>query len=924
MKQMKDKRKLTINTLAMGNLKQRRKQYTILIVGIILAMVFSSGVTFFISCLTSSLEEDQKRTFGTQEFIYTCADTIDLENSPLYEFISECGYGYNIGYAYKEKDALDNGFAVTALDETAQKLYYLIFLEGNYPEKKGEIAIEESMLIKLGLADKKVGDKITVSMLVPNHTEYFDKSEDREFVLSGIVRDRYASIGNEIGFDIRAKYIPGAYVHKDENVAVGGRKIVLAFCNTIDFEGKSKSKYTLYDKAFEASVGERETADFMEIGLYGDTWSEFSDKNQIQNGIMFSLIFTLVLMLVSCLAIVNSFSNNLRERKKQIGMLRAVGATKRQIIKIFAREALIISLISAPISLFISYFGVKMLVKIFGESFVFIPDYSVLILSVLFSVICVMCAALIPLVSASNISPMQAIRNVELSRKAKNKKIKSKMTFKVPDLLSQRSITFFRTRQIIVSIILAATIIASCFFFSIMMGDYSELHNMWYDYTVYTNAGNYNSMANYNLNTKYFSDNDRADLVSSQQFSKIYGYKNCNVNLIVDKYDDYMLFKSIAWNGGGIYESAIEGVTKENFKEKATAKLSEEYLEAQKKFGYDTLLFSMDMRGVDAVNLEAIEDSVIEGEIDIDKLNSGEEVIVYCPEEIGLYIESFGEITEIGYMNMENYDANLSDREIFETAERSFHAGDEITVSVVRAEENGKDFVRTDKKVKIGAIVDNIGFGGVFGFYYTDEFTIITSSAGMEHFAPGLGYNCFTLWGNGELNAEADEKNVKILEDVSLRVADGKYFSEYAANEKEKDDIMMFIYALIAIIILFFAICGSVINNALTARIRDGKKEIGTLRAVGADMKVIVKSYIKQLISMFGWGYGLGFGGYSLAHFVMKALEKTGIIYESEMEYQVWQVGIMSIGLFLICAVNLTLKIRKEMKHSIVENIREL
>ena len=917
------KMKLTVNTLAMGNLKQRKKQYTILIIGIILAMIFSSGIMFFVSCLTSSLEEDKKRTNGTQEFIYACVDTIDFENSALYEFIAECGYGYNIGYAYKEKDNLDNGFAVTALDETAQRLYYLVFSEGNYPEKEGEIAVEESMLYKLGLADKKVGDKITLSMLIPNHTDYFQKSEEREFTLSGIIKDRNQSVDYQIWDDVREMYVPGAYVHTDEKADVGGREIMLAFCTTTDFEGKEKNDYKLYNKALEASVGDIEFSDFKEISFW-DVGSPLSAENDIKNSIMFSLIFALVLMLVSCLAIVNSFSNNLRERKKQIGMLRAVGATKRQFIKIFLREALIISLISAPVSIFISYFGVKTLVKLFGESFIFIPDFSALLLSTAFSIICVMCAALIPLISASSISPMQAIRNVELTRKAKNKKIKSKMSFKVPNLLSQRSITFFRTRQIIVSIILAATIIASCFFFSIMMGDYNELHNIWYDYSVYTNSGSYNNMANYNLNTKYFSDNDRADLASSKQFSKIYGYKDCMANLLVDEYDDYMLFKSIGWNGGGIYESVNEGITKENYREKATAKLSDAYLEAQKKFGYDSLLFSMNMRGVDEVNLKAIEDSVLEGKIDIDKLNSGEEVIIYCPEEIGVYVESYVGLTEIGYMDMENYNQHLSGREVFETAKRSFHAGDEITVSVVRAEENGKDFVRTDKKVKIGAVVDSIDFGGVFGFYYGNYFTILTSSSGMEHFAPGLGYNCFTLWGNGELNDETDEKNMKILEDISLRVADGKCISEYAANEEQKDEIMMFIYALIAIIILFFAICGSVINNALSARIREGKKEIGTLRAVGADMKVIVKSYIKQLISMFSWGYGLGFGGYTLAHAVMKLLEKTGIIYESEMEYQIWQVGLMSIVLFGICALNLTLKIRKEMKHSIVENIREL
>ena len=74
------KRKLTINTLAMGNLKQRRKQYTILIIGIILAMVFSSGTMFFISCTKSSNEEYQRRTIGDfYGYYFACEDFVDVE-----------------------------------------------------------------------------------------------------------------------------------------------------------------------------------------------------------------------------------------------------------------------------------------------------------------------------------------------------------------------------------------------------------------------------------------------------------------------------------------------------------------------------------------------------------------------------------------------------------------------------------------------------------------------------------------------------------------------------------------------------------------------------------------------------------------------------------------------------------------------------
>ena len=58
------RQKLTINKLAFGNLKARRKQYTLMIIGILLAMIFSSGTLFFVSCFQSSREEQARRESG--------------------------------------------------------------------------------------------------------------------------------------------------------------------------------------------------------------------------------------------------------------------------------------------------------------------------------------------------------------------------------------------------------------------------------------------------------------------------------------------------------------------------------------------------------------------------------------------------------------------------------------------------------------------------------------------------------------------------------------------------------------------------------------------------------------------------------------------------------------------------------------------
>ena len=62
-------KRLTVNTFALQSLRKRKKQYAALIAGIILAMVFSSGTLFFVSCLSSSQKELRRRDFGTADRI---------------------------------------------------------------------------------------------------------------------------------------------------------------------------------------------------------------------------------------------------------------------------------------------------------------------------------------------------------------------------------------------------------------------------------------------------------------------------------------------------------------------------------------------------------------------------------------------------------------------------------------------------------------------------------------------------------------------------------------------------------------------------------------------------------------------------------------------------------------------------------------
>ena len=155
----------------------------------------------------------------------------------------------------------------------------------------------------------------------------------------------------------------------------------------------------IYENA-EKKYGENYDMNFM----HGVQNLSYDFNSAVYNSSLLSITLAVVLMLASCIGIINAFSANLKERKKQIGMLRAVGATRRQIVNIFGREAFIISLICAPSGVVISYFGVKLYAKLMGDSFTFVPNFGVLIITALISVTCVMLTALIPLISASKIS----------------------------------------------------------------------------------------------------------------------------------------------------------------------------------------------------------------------------------------------------------------------------------------------------------------------------------------------------------------------------------------------------------------------------------------------------------------------------------------------------------------------------------------
>ena len=124
-----------------------------------------------------------------------------------------------------------------------------------------------------------------------------------------------------------------------------------------------------------------------------------------------------------------------------------------------------------------------------------------------------------------------------------------------------------------------------------------------------------------------------------------------------------------------------------------------------------------------------------------------------------------------------------------------------------------------------------------------------------------------------------------------------------------------------ALIILFFAICASMVINTLSARILASKREIGTLRAVGASEREILHSYLWQLVYMFSWGTIIGLVA-ELA--VCRWLAVKEQIQAGITALPIWQPLLFVTLLFVICFLNVRSKVGAIFKGSIVDNIREL
>ncbi len=129
-------------------------------------------------------------------------------------------------------------------------------------------------------------------------------------------------------------------------------------------------------------------------------------------------LITAIILLISGLAIISVFLATIAERIKEIGLLRALGATKNHIRNLILMEAGILGIFGSLIGLAIGELTIFTIQKVGLQNLselslstekIFLINLQVIAFAILFSTILTIISAMFPAIKASNIDPIRAL-----------------------------------------------------------------------------------------------------------------------------------------------------------------------------------------------------------------------------------------------------------------------------------------------------------------------------------------------------------------------------------------------------------------------------------------------------------------------------------------------------------------------------------
>lgn len=449
-----------LNKLTIKNLKLNRKRTIVTIIGIMLSVALITAVaSMYASGIKSLIKYETiiKGDFHTAFYNVPISDVDKFINNRNVEKLNITeGLGYaKIDSKNEDKPyAYLKGFTKDALNNLSIRL-----VKGRLPENTNEIVIpthlktngrldlklNDSITLEVGKRIDSKGDELNQSDKYQNTAgEQLVEMQTKTYKIVGIIErpatniEYYTAPGYTFityidsknlsgNVDIYAKFTKDGVKNWDKTIAnilgvsqVLFRKVYKVYNQEIESEKLTEQLKKTYTFDVNKYLIDLETNPISSTSM--------GDLGKVLAIVIGIIVFT------SIFCIKNSFDISITEKIRQYGMLRSIGATKKQIKRNVFYEATILGLIGIPLGIILGCLATYILIIIsnyyltdviqtgFKLKLVF-STYAILV-AIILGIITIYFSALKSATRASKVSEIDSIRN-SANLKISSKKIKS-------------------------------------------------------------------------------------------------------------------------------------------------------------------------------------------------------------------------------------------------------------------------------------------------------------------------------------------------------------------------------------------------------------------------------------------------------------------------------------------------------------------
>ena len=446
-----------LNKLTIKNLKLNKKRTIVTIIGIMLSVALITAVASMYASGIKSLIKYETIIKGDFHTAFYNVPTSDIDKFVNNRNIEKLNITEGIGYAKidsKNEDkpyAYLKGFTKDALNNLSVRL-----VKGRLPENTNEIVIpthlktngrldlklNDSITLEVGKRIDSKGDELNQSDKYQNTAgEHLVEMQTKTYKIVGIIErpatniEYYTAPGYTFityidsknlseNVDIYAKFTKDGVKNWDKTIAnILGVSQVL-FRKVYNQEIESEKLTEQLKKTYTFDVNKY----LIDLETNPISSTSMGDLGKVLAIVIVIIVFT------SIFCIKNSFDISITEKIRQYGMLRSIGATKKQIKRNVFYEATILGLIGIPLGIILGCLATYILIIIsnyyltdviqtgFKLELVF-STYAILI-AIILGIITIYFSALKSATRASKVSEIDSIRN-SANLKISSKKIKS-------------------------------------------------------------------------------------------------------------------------------------------------------------------------------------------------------------------------------------------------------------------------------------------------------------------------------------------------------------------------------------------------------------------------------------------------------------------------------------------------------------------